>query len=144
MKANPELKRLEKLTGRWKLSGHTLDSMTENIKGWNTFEWISDGFFIESKGEIDFKGMKVQSVEIIGYDPSTDDFPSTVYSSMSESPIPYRWDVRGNKVVHSGAGAIYIGTLSDDGDTLTGGWRPEEGMKNTEGRSYDAVMTRMK
>jgi hypothetical protein len=87
--------------------------------------------------------MKVQGVEIIGYDHSTDDFPSTVYSNMSESPIPYRWDVRGNKIIHSGAGARYVGTLSEDEDMLTGGWRPEEGMEDTEGRSYDAVMTRI-
>jgi hypothetical protein len=33
MKAIPELKRLEKLIGRWKLSGRTLDSMIENITG---------------------------------------------------------------------------------------------------------------
>jgi hypothetical protein len=32
-------------------------------------------------------------LELIGYDPGTKTFPSTVYSNMSPAPLPYRWEV---------------------------------------------------
>jgi hypothetical protein len=34
--------------------------------------------------------------------------------------------------------------ISEDGNTLTGGWRPEEGTESTDGNTDDAVMTRVK
>ncbi|MHB8626603.1 MAG: DUF1579 family protein [Aggregatilineales bacterium] len=143
-KPHPALKRLDKLVGTWELKGHTLDSKEDNITGWTTFEWLPGGFFLQLRGELDFKGFKVQSLEVVGYDASTKDFPASVYSTMSGDPLPYRWDVQGNTVTHSGAGAKYTGTFSDDGNTLTGGWRPDEGVEKTDGRAYDATMTRVK
>ena len=84
--------RLRELTGR------TLDSKHDNINGWTTFMWLPGSFFLESRGEIYFKGTKMRSPEIIGYDPSSHDFHSSVYASMSGAVLPYRWDVQGNLV----------------------------------------------
>jgi hypothetical protein len=63
------LKRLRVLVGTWKMKGHTLDSKVDNITGWNTFEWLPGKFFLESFGEINFKGFVIKSLEIIGLDP---------------------------------------------------------------------------
>ena len=49
----------------------------------------------------------------------------------------------GKNVTHSGAGATYHGTVSEDGNTITGGWRPDEGEMPTEGSAYDMTMERM-
>ncbi len=143
-KPDPALKRLDVLIGTWDLKGHTLDSAEENITGSNTFEWLSGGFFLKSAGEINFKGVKLQSLEIIAYDPSTDTFPSSVYSSMGGDVLPYSWDVQGNTVTHSDASSRYTGTLSEDGMILSGGWRPKKGEEENPENSYDAVMTRVK
>jgi hypothetical protein len=40
-------------------------------------------------------GMQIDSLELIGYDPEMDTFPSTVYSNLSPAPLPYKWDVKG-------------------------------------------------
>ena len=101
-------------------------------------------FFLKSFGEINFKGFIVKSLEFIGYDKEKKIFPSTVYSNISGDSIPYEWDVQGNSVVHSGLGAKYTGILSEDGNTLTGGWRPDKDTESTEDNSYDAIMTRTK
>jgi len=140
---DPALKRLEKLVGRWNLKGRTLDSKKDNITGWNTFEWLPGGFFLKSFGQIDFKGFVVKGLEIIAYDPKKKTFPSTVYSNLSADVLAYEWDVQGNSVIHSGLGWKYAGTLSEDGNTLTGSWRPDKGTKSTEGNAYDAVMNRI-
>jgi hypothetical protein len=95
-------------------------------------------------GEITFNGFVLKSLEIIAYDPKSKAFPSSVYSNMSGTVFSYVWDVQGNAVIHSGLGARYTGIISEDGNTLTGGWRPEEGTESTDGNSYDAVMTRVK
>lgn len=140
---DPALKRMEKLVGTWKLTGRTLSSKEDNITGWTTFEWMPGGFFLKSVGEMNFKGFVMQSLEIIAYDPERKSFPSNVYTSMSGTVPSYEWDVQGNTVIHSGLGATYTGTFSVDGNTLTGGWRPDEGTESTDGAAYDATMIRV-
>ena len=81
---NPALQRLDLLVGTWKLTGRTPDAQEDDISGWTTFEWMLGGLFLKASGEINFKGLKVESLEIIGYDPGSDTFPSSVYSTMSE------------------------------------------------------------
>lgn len=141
---DPALKRLEKLVGTWNLKGRTLDSRKYNILGWSTFDWLPGEFFLKSFGEISFRGFSVTGLEIIGYDQKKKTFSSTVYSNLSGEAHAYEWNVQGNSIVHSGLGWKYSGVLSNDGNTLTGSWRPDKGTKDVEGNSYDAVMTRKK
>ncbi|MGO8950951.1 MAG: DUF1579 family protein [Ktedonobacterales bacterium] len=140
---DPALRRLEKLVGTWRITGRTLDSEDENISGQVTIEWLLGGFFLQQRGEIGVGGLKVQSLEIVGYEPSTKAFPSYVYSSMDSVPRRYQWDVAGNSVTHWTDGAKYTGTFSEDGTVLSGGWRPEEGKDSAANVAYDATMTRM-
>jgi Protein of unknown function (DUF1579) len=138
---DPALRRLEKLVGTWELKGRTLDSKEDNITGWTTFEWMPGGFFLQISGEITFQGLRMQSVEIIAYDPTSQTFPANVYSSLSGTVLSYKWDVHGNTVIHSGLGATYTGTFSEDGNMLIGGWRPDEGMESTDGNTDDHQKT---
>ncbi len=140
---SPELKRLEKLVGKWNLRGRTPDSKVDNVTGWNAFEWMPGGFFLKSSGEINFGGFTIQSVEIIAYDPASKTFPSSAYTNMSGVVLPYVWDVRGDKVMHWMDTARYTGTFSDGGNTLTGGWRPIDGKTGSGNGAWDAVMTRV-
>jgi hypothetical protein len=141
---DPELKRLEKLVGTWKLTGRTPDSNADNISGWSIFEWMPGGFFLKVSGEIIYKGFKIISLEIIAYDAVKKIFFSNGYSNISGTVFSYQWDIQANNVTHWMESAKYTGVLSDGGRTLTGGWRPVEGNKNPENVSYDAVMTRVK
>ena len=138
---DPALKRLDKLVGTWDLKGRTLDSHEDNIFGWST---LAGGFFLQSVCEITFQGFKIQSVEMISYDPSNDSFSSSVYTDFSGEVSHYHWDVRGDEVTHWTDSDQYTGVFSPDGKILTGGWRPIEGKTNPEDVSYDAVMVRIK
>lgn len=140
---HPATKRLEKLVGTWVLTGRTLDATEDNITGQVTIEWMPGGFFLEQRGEIEMMGFSVKTLEIVGYDPETDTFPSHVYSNMAGDPLPYKWDVQGDLVTHWTKGSKYTGTFSKDGKALSGGWRPDAGIEPTAGNAYDATMTKV-
>ena len=134
------LKRLDRLVGTWDIKGRTLDSDVDNISGRMTCEWILDGFFLKQSGQITFKGLTMQSLEIISYDAASQTFPANVYSDMSGTVLPYHWDVQGNTVIHWTGTHKYTGNFSDDGQILTGRWRALDGGVDA---AYDAVMTRV-
>lgn len=141
---HPALKRLERLVGTWQIRGGTLDAPDDTISGRVTIEWLPGGFFLQQRGEMAMGQFRVQSLEIVGYDPSTDTFPSYVFSSLGETALRYWWDVRGDVVTHWTDGSQYTGTFSDAGNTLAGGWRPAEGREGPDNIAYDATMIRVR
>jgi Protein of unknown function (DUF1579) len=137
---DPALKRLDRLVGSWTMEGNLVGSDEKNIKGELTFRWLPGGFFLEQRGRIDFAGLQIHAMELIGYDPGTDTFPSTVFSSFSPTPLPYRWDVRDESVEitvsYGQLDATFTGSWRDDG-TFSGGWRPNPGADPTANPPYD-------
>ena len=143
---DPELKRLEFFVGTWSMTGRTLDASEDNVSGETTFEWRPGGFFLQQRVKLNFAGYDVQGLEIIGYDPATGKFPSTVYASMVGVPIPYEYDVQGNEITirtELEGGATFRGTLSEDGTSFRGGWRPDEGQEGPGNVAYDLSGTRV-
>jgi hypothetical protein len=86
-------------------------------------------------------GLEIDSLEVIGYDPETGTFPSTVYSNLSPVPLPYRWEVDDDtvriSVTYGPLDATFTGSFSDDGESFGGGWRSNPGADETVNVSYD-------
>jgi hypothetical protein len=137
---DPALRRLDRLVGRWAMEGNLVGSDEKNITGETSFSWLPGGFFLEQRVHIDFMGQQIDALELIGYDPGTDTFPSTVYSGFSPTPLPYRWDVRGDSVTitvtYGPMDATFTGSWREDG-TFSGGWRPNPGADETVNVPYD-------
>jgi hypothetical protein len=137
---DPALKRLDRLVGRWSMEGNLVGSDEKNIRGETSFHWLPGGFFLEQRAHIDFMGAEIDALELIGYDPETETFPSTVYSNFSPIPLPYRWDVRDDTVVitvsNGQLDATFTGSWREDG-TFSGGWRPNPGADETMNVPYD-------
>jgi hypothetical protein len=137
---DPALRRLDRLVGRWSMEGNLVDSDEKIIKGETEFRWLPGGFFLEQRGRIDFMGQQIDALELIGYDAETDTFPSTVFSGFSPTPLPYRWDVRGDDVTISVSyeplNATFTGQWREDG-TFSGGWRPNPAADETVNVPYD-------
>lgn len=140
---DPALRRLDRLVGTWTIRGRTLDADEDNISGRTTFEWFPGGFFLQQRVELNFMGFEIQSLELIGYDPSTEAFSSLVYSNVWSSPVPYQWDLRGDILTISMEIARFRGTFSEDGDSFSGAWRPLEGKEGPGNVAYDASGTRV-
>jgi hypothetical protein len=137
---DPALRRLDRLVGRWSMKGNVLGFDDENISGEATFRWLPGGFFLEQHIELNFIGMKIDSLELIGHDPEADTFPSTVFSNLSPVPLPYTWEVQGDSVTITVAypplDATFTGSWREDG-TFSGGWRPNPGAEETVNVPYD-------
>ena len=137
---DPALRRLDRLVGTWAMEGSLVGSDEKNIRGETTFRWLPGGFFLEQRARIDFMGQQIDALELIGYDPETDTFPSTVFSGFSPTPLPYRWDVRGDSVTITVAygplDATFTGSWREDG-TFSGGWRPNPGADESVNVPYD-------
>jgi hypothetical protein len=137
---DPALKRLDRLVGRWSMEGHVVGSDETNIKGETSFRWLPGGFFLEQHTQLNFMGLEIESLELIGYDPETDTFPSPVFSNLSPSPLPYRWDVEGDTVTiavsYGSLDTTFTGAWREDG-TFSGGWRPNPGADETINVPYD-------
>jgi Protein of unknown function (DUF1579) len=145
---DPELKRLDRFVGTWSMEGNLVGSDEKNIKGQTTFRWLPGGFFLEQRFELDFMGMRIDSLELIGYDAESKTFPSTVYSSVSPAPLPYRWKVRDDtvtiSVTYGPMDSTFTGEFSDDGQSFHGGWRPNPGADETVNVPYDIGGRRVK
>jgi hypothetical protein len=137
---DPALRRLDRLVGRWSMEGHLIGSDETNVRGETSFRWLPGGFFLEQRVRIDFAGLQIDALELIGYDPETDTFPSTVYSNFSPEPLPYKWDVQGDNVTitvsYGVLDATFTGSWHEDG-TFSGGWRPNPGADETVNVPYD-------
>jgi Protein of unknown function (DUF1579) len=137
---HPALKRLDRLVGHWTMEGNLVGSDEKNITGETTFRWRPGGFFLEQHMQLNFMGMQIDSLELIGYDPETETFSSTVYSNLSPIPLPYEWDVDGDNVTirvsYGPLDATFTGAWREDG-TFSGGWRPTPGADETVNVPYD-------
>jgi hypothetical protein len=145
---DPALKRLDRFVGAWSMEGHLVGSDETNIKGQASYRWLPGGFFLEQRIELDFMGMRIDSLELIGYDPETNTFPSTVYSNVSPAPLPYRWEVEDDRVTisvkYGPLDATFKGSFGEDGQTFGGGWRPNPGADETVNVPYDISGRRVK
>ena len=90
---------------------------------------------------------KVKARELIGYDPETEGFASYVYSNFSPMPLPYKWDLQGDtltiSVSYAPLDAAFKGEFSDDGESFSGGWRPNPGADETINIPYDVTGSRV-
>jgi hypothetical protein len=141
---DPALGRLERFVGTWQMHGRTLGADADDVRGRTTFAWLPGGHFMEQRVELHFAGMAVRGLEVIGFDPSTGTFPSTVYPSMAGTALPYVWEIDGDDLTISTAvlGATFRGRWSADGRTFSGGWRPDPGRENPGNVAYDIAGTR--
>jgi Protein of unknown function (DUF1579) len=140
-KPDPALRRRDRFVGPWSMEGHLVGSEDTSVKGETTFRWLPGGFFLEQRASLDFLGMELESLELIGYDPETGTFPSTVFSNVAPTPLPYRWEVDGDtvgiSVSYGVLDATFTGGFADDGRSFSGGWRPNPGADETVNVPYD-------
>jgi Protein of unknown function (DUF1579) len=137
---DPALKKLDRFVGTWEVTGRTLGAERDDVSGRLQFEWLPGGFFLQQRVQIDFQGMDIRGLEVIGYDPATGKFPSTVYSNLIGVPIPYEYDVQGDDVTirtELAGGATFRGTWGADRESMSGGWRPDPGKEGPGNVAYD-------
>jgi len=133
----PGLKVLDKLVGRWTISGGS--------EGEVSYEWMDGGFFLFQRGEVKRDDGKYKYRGFIGYEHGPGAEPAKVitsrlYTSTGDT-LDYtsEADEKGMTIWFGAKGspAVYRGEWSDDGNTLSGEWK-------WPGGGYKETMTRQK
>jgi Protein of unknown function (DUF1579) len=81
------LEPLDRLVGTWSMEGGFVGSDETTIHGQTTFSRLPGGFFFEQRAQLDFAELRIDALELIGYVPNTDTFPSTVFSNLSPEAL---------------------------------------------------------
>lgn len=136
------IERLSVLIGHWNISGRGVGANQDNITGHVAVERILDGRLLRLSGTMRVDELEIESLELVWADPTTGELVAHVYADGGP-PVDYRWERRGQTLIHAGSGATYTGTISDDGATIAGGWRPDPGQPAHPGAAYDTVMRRV-
>jgi hypothetical protein len=136
---DPALRQLDRFVGTWDMKGRTLGSDTDDVVGRTTFEWLPGGYFLTQRIKLNFSGYDVEGLEVIGYDPATGTFPSTVYPSMAGVPNPVPLGDRRRRADDHDrrSRATFKGRWSEDGKIFSGGWRPMPGREGPGNIAYD-------
>lgn len=127
---NPIIKRLEPLVGTWDTVLTAPNDPPTVIDGiWTTFEWMEGGFFlIWRSGPMrpDFPGgLLPASHSLLGYDEETQQFIMYYFDSRGVHRVLYmhiehnKWELSRKS---PGFSQRFIGTISEDGNTITGAW----------------------
>jgi len=148
---DPALERLDRLVGTWRMKGRPLGADEDSISGTTSFKWLhaegGTGFFLQQDMEMDYDGVPIRSRELIGYDPKTKAFSSQVYSNMAPDPWPYEWEIEGDdiriSIKKSPMDATFTGKFAPDGNSFSGGWRPNPGADEEINAGYDITVSRM-
>ena len=148
---DPALKRLDRLVGTWKIKGRPLGSDDYSVNGTTRYSWLHDeagkSFYLQQDMDMDHDGKRIKAHELIGYNPKTKAFSSFVYSNMAPDPWPYEWDIQGDDFTISirkpPMDATFRATFAPDGNSFSGGWRPNPGADETVNSSYDVTVTRI-
>ena len=133
---SPELKKLDKLVGTWKVSG--------GAKGTIKYEWMEGGFFLIQHVELEHE-QKGKGIEIIGHErlfgtsePSKE-LKSRYYDNAGNT-FDYVYEIDGDTLTiwggEKGSPAYYQGKFSEDGNTLAGAW-------HWPGGGYESTATRL-
>jgi hypothetical protein len=129
---NPALKRLDRLVGSWKQTG-----------GWNgtaTYEWMEGGFYLIQKYDgTTPSGRHITGMEFVGFDENSQTLRSRLFGNDGSNFV-YTIELEGNSLTiwfgEKGSDNHFLGTFSEDGDTITGSWE-------WPGGGYDATMKRV-
>ncbi len=137
-KPNPDLQRLERLIGTWKVSGGTA--------GTASFEWMEGGFFLMQHVDLEQYGQKIKGLEVIGHlqpfgEAPSEDIKSRFYDSMGNT-LDYTYELGGDTLMiwggEKGSPAYYKGTFSENGNVCSGDW------VYPGGGGYESTMTKMR
>jgi hypothetical protein len=122
---DPALKRLDRFVGTWSMEGHLVGSNEDNNQKTGQLPVVA---ILEHSIELDLMGIEIDSLELIGYDPQTNTFPSTVYSNLS--PHTASVQVGGRRQHRDDLGYIQSagrdpqGRVQRGGESFGGGWCP--------------------
>jgi len=129
---NNQLTKLSFLIGRWHTIGEVLQNIPNApkvIRGMDTYEWISGGFFILHRVDVFIGNERTEGIEIIGYDKNQKSYFMKSFDNQGEATSMY--------AVLEKPGVLKLGdkkmqatlTANKSGNTMIAKWKLSENGK---------------
>ena len=128
----PALRQLDRLIGRWQVTGSL-------VQGFMTYEWMEGGFFLIQHVDAEAGDRQIRGVEYIGFDEDTQTLRSH-YMDVHGANFTYTWEIDGDTIRiwfgDLGSDNFFEGHFSEDGHSYSGAWQ-------WPGGGYTATLTRV-
>ena len=124
IKPGSHLKNLDKLVGRWKISG--------DAKGQIKYRWADGGFFLIQDVDLEYGGKQISGIEMIGHLQKVGEKPireiwSRFYHFNEGLTLDYVYELVDNTLTiwfgRKNSDNFYRGTFSENGNSLKGAWQ---------------------
>ncbi len=116
---NIELKKLEPLAGKWKITGD------DNLNAFSHYEWMEGGFFLIHHFDFTQGDEHQKGVEYIGFDENTQTLRSRLMA-IDGSNFSYTYELEGHTLWYwfgdRGSGNYSKSTFNEDFSSYEGKW----------------------
>ncbi len=132
---NPALRKLERLIGKWKITG-------DDAHGETVFEWMEGGFFLIQRFEMKQGGSDIKGIEYTGFDEETETLRSRLMQTDG-SRFTYTYEIEGDTFWYyfgdKGSDSYSLSKFSEDGNSYFGRWQWTEADGKSYGYEYTAT-----
>jgi hypothetical protein len=132
---NPALKVMERLIGRWRMTG-------PDVEGEIDYEWMEGEFFLIQRFDLVSGGTRAKGVEYSGFDEDTQTIRSRLMGTDG-ARFTYTYTMEGSTLFYwfgdKGSDWFSKATFADDGQSLTGRWHMPQTKGGTEGYDYRLI-----
>jgi hypothetical protein len=121
---SPEIQRLHLFVGTWKIEGEThasVDAPVVKVTGIDTYEWLAGKFFLVHHADRQIGNEQLNTLEFIGYDPSSQTYTCHSFDSRGNSNL-FQANFRDPIWTIEGKSSRFTGMFATSCDTLTGKW----------------------
>jgi hypothetical protein len=131
----PELKKLQPLVGKWKITGDN------GLEATSHYEWMEGGFFLIHHFDLTQGEEKHKGVEYIGFNEATQTLRSRLMETNG-SNFSYTYDIEGHTFWYwfgdRGSGNYSKSTFNEDFTAYEGKWQWPNADGSTGGYSFKA------
>lgn len=119
----PEHQLLDAFVGTWKTEGriHGDSGSDLELTGTDRYEWLPGRFFLVHHVDVRLGDQPIQSIEVIGYDPSTRSYPMHSFDSRG-STTDMQATVQDGTWRFTGETMRFTGGFAEDGNVIRGTW----------------------
>ena len=120
----PAYRLLDAFIGTWHTTGNMKTGRNNDdiiVVGTDTYEWLPGGFFVLHKVDVLMGTERKESVEVIGFDASTNSYPMHSFDNQGEYGIMHATEHHGIWTFASES-LRFTGAFGEDGNTISGIW----------------------
>jgi hypothetical protein len=132
---NPALKVLDRLVGRWRMTG-------PEVEGQISYEWMEGGFFLIQRFDLVNSASRAKGVEYAGFDEDTQTIRSRLMG-IDGARFTYTYEMDGDTLYYwygdKGARWFSKATFAPDGRSASGRWHMPQSEGGNEGYDYTLI-----